>query len=149
MAIVLGSDSEGVVPSELILLDTNGRPLERTYATTDDAGLSRLVDINHDGRSELLLAGFATLELLDPGVGVRKYSQAWDYRLDAEPRSVLAADIDNDLEQEILIGTDDGRLHALGKEVGDGNGRHRQWRLIWRRPHWTALAIQQHDIDFI
>ncbi|GMQ77769.1 MAG: hypothetical protein BMS9Abin02_0258 [Anaerolineae bacterium] len=116
MAIVLSSNSDNTLPSELILLDTDGRTLEPTFPTSDDSGLSRLVDINNDGRSELLLAGFATLELLDPGIGVRKYSQAWDYRLDAEPKSVLAADINDDGEQELLVGTDDGRLHALRED---------------------------------
>ncbi|MDX1615712.1 MAG: hypothetical protein R3300_15475, partial [Candidatus Promineifilaceae bacterium] len=68
---------------------------------------------NRDGRAELLLARFATLELLDPGVGARQYSEAWAFRLGAEPQTMLVADVDGDQQSELLVGTRDGRVQAL------------------------------------
>ncbi len=113
LAILLGQGTESDEPADVILLDSDGRRLEPSFLAADTAGQSQLVDINRDGRSELLLAGFATLELLDPGIGARHYSEAWDYRVGAEPQAVLIDDIDMDGLQELLIGTNDGKLHAL------------------------------------
>jgi hypothetical protein len=59
------------------------------------------------------LAGFATLELRAPGVGARQYFEGWDYRLGAEPEAILVADVDDDGEQEILVGNNDGSVHNL------------------------------------
>ncbi len=113
LAVLLGQTPEDAEPPEVILLDGDGRRLETSFPQTDSAALSRLVDVNHDGVNELLLAGFATVELLDPGIGARQYSGAWDYRLGASPQAFLVADIDQDNRQELLLGTDDGSLHAL------------------------------------
>lgn len=113
LGVVLAQEAGSGEPSDVVLLDNAGRRLEPPYLASDAAGLSRLVDINKDGRSELLLAGFATLELLDPGIGARQYFEAWDYRLGAEPQAILVDDIDLDGEQELLVGTHDGKLHAL------------------------------------
>lgn len=116
LAVLLGRSSDSPEPIDVLLLDGNGQRLEPAYPPADSVGLSRLVDINHDGTSELLLAGFATLELVDPGIGARQYFEEWDYRLGAEPESVLIEDIDLDGEQEVLIGTDDGKLHTLDND---------------------------------
>ena len=116
LAVLLGQSSDNPEPIDVLLLDGNGQRLEPAYPLADSVGLSRLVDINHDGTSELLVAGFATLELVDPGIGARQYFEEWDYRLGAEPESVLVEDIDLDGEQEVLIGTDDGKLHALDND---------------------------------
>jgi len=113
---VLGSDPDENFSPQVILLDGSGRRLKPPIETSDNIGLSRLVDLNHDGRTELLLAGFATVELIDPGIGVRQYSPAWDYRIDAEPESAIVADINLDGEQELLVGTADGRIHALAQD---------------------------------
>jgi outer membrane protein assembly factor BamB len=118
IAVLLGRSTDNSEPVDVLLLDDNGQRLEPAYSPADSLGLSRLVDINHDGTSEILVAAFATLELVDPGIGARQYFEEWDYRLGAEPESVLVEDIDLDGEQEVLIGTDDGKLHALDK---DGN----------------------------
>jgi outer membrane protein assembly factor BamB len=113
LAAIFGNVSESGQPGDVLLLDRAGRRLEPSYPASDAAGLTRLVDINRDGKSELLLAGFATLELLAPGIGSSQYSEAWDYRLNAAPQSALVADIDLDGEQELLVGTNDGKLHSL------------------------------------
>jgi outer membrane protein assembly factor BamB len=116
IAVLLDQPNAGSGESEIILLDGDGRRLEPSYSARSDVDTSRLVDINRDGRNELLLAGFATLELLDPGVGARQYFEAWDYRLGARPEAILVEDIDDDGEQEILVGNNDGSLHALDSD---------------------------------
>ncbi|MCI0393571.1 MAG: PQQ-binding-like beta-propeller repeat protein, partial [Chloroflexi bacterium] len=112
LAVVSGRPAGNVEPADVLLLDSGGRQLE-SYPEIDTAGLSRLVDVNRDGRGELLLAGFASLELIDPGIGVREYSAAWDYNFEAEPRAVRVADIDRDGQEELLVSTTDGILYAL------------------------------------
>jgi len=113
LAVLIGRDSGNSEPVDVILLDSAGQRLDPAYPGADAAGLSHLVDINRDGKSELLLAGFATLELLDPGIGARQFFESWDYRLGAEPTSALLEDIDLDGNPELLVGTSDGKLHAL------------------------------------
>jgi outer membrane protein assembly factor BamB len=113
LAIILASQAGSSEPASVYLLNSEGRRLESSFPAADTAGLSRLIDINHDGRNELLLAGFATLELLDPGIGGREYFESWDYRLGGQPLSVLTADINLDGNDELLVGASDGRLHAI------------------------------------
>jgi outer membrane protein assembly factor BamB len=113
LAILIGQPPGSSEASDIILLDGGGRRLEPSFPAVDNASLSRLVDVNRDGISELLLAGFATAELLDPGIGARQYSNSWNYRLGAGSQTFLITDIDQDGEQEILLGTDDGALHAI------------------------------------
>jgi hypothetical protein len=141
LAVLIGQPSGGTEASDIILLDGGGRRLEPSFPAVDNAALSRLVDVNHDGISELLLAGFATAELLDPGIGARQYSSAWDYRLGAGSQAFLVTDIDLDDEQEILIGTDGGTLHAL-----ENNGS-----LIWAAELGgvvSDIAVAQSDTGF-
>lgn len=113
LALIMGPDGANSEASDIILLDGEGRRLEPSYAAQGNAKINGLVDINRDGRNELLLAGFATLELLDPGIGARQYFEAWDYRLGARPEAILIDDLDGDEEQEILVGNNDGSLHHL------------------------------------
>ncbi|UCG25863.1 MAG: PQQ-binding-like beta-propeller repeat protein [Chloroflexota bacterium] len=113
IALLLGQPDAESGQTEIILLDGDGRRLEPSYVARSDTDISRVVDINRDGRNELLLAGFATLELLDPGIGARQYFEAWDYRLGAKPEAILVEDIDDDGQHEILVGNNDGSIHAL------------------------------------
>ena len=106
----LGSSSE---LADLMLLGNNGQTLAKLN-DTDLPNLTRLVDVNGDGHYELLLARFATLQLIGLGMGDSEYIQEWEYVLDAEPTSLLVQDLDDDGEEEIIVGTRDGRLHSLG-----------------------------------
>lgn len=112
LALVLGREPGSTEPNQLVLLDNDGRPLEE-YAVSDLDGASRLTDINRDGRSELLLVSFATLYLVDPGIGGGEYAEIWDFRLGNQPLAVLMADVNRDNQPEIVIGTSDGRIHLL------------------------------------
>lgn len=107
------SNEAGIV----ILLDEGGRELQR-FQSASASGQTRLVDINGDRISELMLASFGTLALTDPGTGARKNAQAWDYRLFAAPASTLTADLNRDGEDELLVGTRDGQLHILESSNG-------------------------------
>jgi outer membrane protein assembly factor BamB len=112
LAIVLGREAGSADPNQLLLLDSDGRPLEE-YVISDLHGASQLTDVNRDGRSELALVSFATLYLLDPGISSGEYAEAWDYRLGNQPQAVLMADINGDNQPEIIIGATDGRMQML------------------------------------
>lgn len=101
-------------PADVLLLDSSGRILER-YNPASILGLSRLTDINHDNKSELLLASFGTLVLSDPGLSsdAQRFVVGGMFRLDARPRVVQTVDLDRDGRDELLVGADDGRLHLL------------------------------------
>jgi hypothetical protein len=114
---VAGRDPGSTERGDVLLLDGDGHILE-SYAAADTNALTRLVDVNRDGKSEVLLASFATLTLLDPGIGSREYAEAWDYWLGAQAQSILVADVDRNEQDELVIGTDDGRIHLLRR---DGN----------------------------
>jgi hypothetical protein len=113
ITIILGHQPGSTESADVLLLDDHGRRLEPSFLSADPAGLTRLVDINRDGNHELLLISFASMELLDPGIGAREYSAAWDYGLEAEPQSVLIGDIQGNGESELLVGTNDGKLTVL------------------------------------
>ncbi|MCB0032436.1 MAG: PQQ-binding-like beta-propeller repeat protein, partial [Anaerolineales bacterium] len=101
-------------PADVLLLDSGGRVLER-YNPASILGLSRLTDINHDNKSELLLTSFGTLVLSDPGLSsdAQRFVVGGMFRLDARPRVVQTVDLDRDGQDELLVGADDGRLHLL------------------------------------
>lgn len=111
------SGSVGSEGSAVVLLDENGQEIQRIQSASA-SGQSRLVDVNGDGISELMLASFGTLSLTDPGTGARQNAQAWDYRLYFAPRSTLVADLNQDGSDELLVGTRDGRLHFLDSISG-------------------------------
>lgn len=98
--------------ADVLLLGNNGQTLAKLN-DTDLPALTRLVDVNDDNHYELLLARFATLQLIGLGVGDSEYIQEWEYTLDAEPTAMLVQDLDEDGEEEIIVGTRDGRLHSL------------------------------------
>jgi len=112
LAVVLKSASESSDLADVLLLGNNGQTLANLN-DTDLPRITRLVDLNRDEQYELLLARFATLQLLGLGIGDSEYVQEWEYALDAAPTAVLALDLDEDGENEIVVGTRDGRLHSL------------------------------------
>ncbi|MCA9980715.1 MAG: PQQ-binding-like beta-propeller repeat protein, partial [Anaerolineales bacterium] len=125
-AITLGpAPTTRTEPADLLLIDSTGRALT-TYTPASTLGLSRLLDINRDGLNELLLTAFGSLSLRDTGLGTdtRDYVVDWAYRLDVQPRTALAADVNQDNRDELLVGADDGRLHLIndmGNQIWEQN----------------------------
>ncbi len=111
------TDSSSNEAAAALLLDDTGQELQR-FQSAAVAGQTQLVDVNKDGISELMLATFGTLSLTDPGTGARKNAQSWDYRLYAAPLSALEADLNRDGEDELMVGTKDGRLHIVESSSG-------------------------------
>lgn len=112
LAVVLAAEANSGRPNDVILLGNEGRTYD-SYQAADTSGLTRLLDINRDENSELLLVRFATLELLGIGKGASEIASEWTYPLDAAPSSLLVVDFDNDGDEELLVGARDGRLHYL------------------------------------
>lgn len=112
LSAIIASAASEEAPSDVVLLGITGRTL-KTFPAVDTTGLTQLTDINKDGSSELLLARFSQVELQGLGLGVSEIAKGWDYNLFSEPRSVLVADLDQDGNDELLIGTQDGRIHTL------------------------------------
>jgi hypothetical protein len=119
LAIVLESATPSGNLADVLLLGNRGQMLAKIN-DTDLPDITKLIDINKDSHYEILLGRFATLQLLGLGVGNSEYIQEWDYFLDAVPTSVLLVDLDLDGEQEVIVGTSNGRIHAIG---GDRNLR--------------------------
>lgn len=101
--------------ADLLLLGSNGRTL-RTFTDTDQQGITRLVDINRDGHSELLLAQFPNLQLIGLGIGVSATAQEWSRELNAIPLSYLVVDFNQDGQDDLLVGTNRGRLYRLNND---------------------------------
>ncbi len=112
LSLALQSNGPGSTTTDVYLLGNDGQILD-TFPGVDTNGLTRLIDINHDEKSEMLLARFATLELLGLGSGSTETARDWDWSLFASPLSYLVADFEQDGTEEVLIGADDGRLHRL------------------------------------
>lgn len=125
--------------ADVFLLGSSGQRLQK-LATTDLPALTRLIDMNNDGRDELLLARFATLQLQGLGIGNSEYVQQWNYSLNAAPSASLILDLDNDGEEEIIIGTQDGRIHTLN------NNRDIRW-LHAAGDLITHLAVIDHPLS--
>jgi outer membrane protein assembly factor BamB len=115
LAVLLASASAVRELADVLLLGNNGQTLLQ-LGSTDLPSITRLVDVNHDNHHELLLARFATLQLIGLGVGNSEYVEDWQYGLDAVPTATLLLDLDRDGEDDILVGTQDGRLHALSSD---------------------------------
>lgn len=110
--------SPGDNAAEVLVLNSDGRVLQ-TFSSTNISGLTQLTDVNRDERGELLLTRFAAIELLDPGIGTRQNLPGWSYSLDAQPQAALVADVDQDGQDDLLVGTNDGNLHILyGRPAG-------------------------------
>ena len=116
LAVSLGNLSNQ--DSQVVLLDRNGQALPDRYASTSNRGLSRIVDLNKDNRPELFLVRFSTGTLFDPGIGAGENLADWAYEISADPRTALVVDINQDNQDELLVGARDGRLHLI---ENDGN----------------------------
>ena len=115
LAVILGPETGSNAANDVLLLGPTNRSLA-TYKEVDANGLTRLLDINRDGRYELLLARFATVELLGLGVGTSEIASEWSYPLDSEPGALLVVDFNEDGEDELVVGAKDGRLHYLHQQ---------------------------------
>ena len=137
LAVILGPEEGATGANDVLLLGPTNRSLA-TYGLVDANGLTRLLDINKDGRSELLLARFATVELLGLGVGTSEITPEWDYSLDSEPGALLVVDFDLDGEDELVVGAQDGRLHYLNQQ------NNVDW-LVTPGGNITHLALLQRE----
>ncbi|MBK8986096.1 MAG: PQQ-binding-like beta-propeller repeat protein [Chloroflexi bacterium] len=116
LSVILGGANRSSSPADVLLLNQEGRALTQLSAV-DTTGLTQLVDVNHDGQSEVLLARFATVELLGLSSGASTIANEWNYSaLFAAPSAVLVVDFDQDGSDEIFIGARDGRLHRLDND---------------------------------
>ena len=104
--------------ADIILLSGNSGATLRTITAVDRLGLSRLTDLNHDQQIEVVVAGSSSLQLLGLGIGANKNAPDWQHLLDAQPTTYAVVNMDNDLDNEVLVGATDGRLHYI-----DNNGK--------------------------
>lgn len=114
LAATLGSSTNEAESAELLLIGGDGRLIEK-ITPSSNLGLSQLTDINHDGYGELLWATFGTLALRDTGGRSenQNYAVDWAFRLGARPRTALTYDFNQDGQDELLVGSDDGRVYLL------------------------------------
>lgn len=101
--------------ANILLVNNNGNILSE-FISNSPPGLSQLIDLNHDNVSELLLTSFGTVELLSPAATTRQNVEnleEWPFRLRARPTAVVAADVENDGQNELFVGASDGRLLRL------------------------------------
>ncbi len=115
LAAVIGPQPQQPGPTDMVLLAEDGRMLQ-TLTSIDEAGLSRLTDLNGDQLSELLLVQFPDLALLGLGVGASEIALEWSRVLRAVPLSYLVTDFNGDGVDELLVGDDNGRLHRFDHE---------------------------------
>ncbi len=101
--------------AKVVLLSRNGRTQE-TIEAIETTVPPQLTDINGDQHGELLLARFAILELHGIGISANEIASDWEYDLLASPRAMLVVDFDEDGEDELLVGTEDGRIHRLNND---------------------------------
>ena len=137
LAVILGPEKGSSGANDVLLLGPTNRSLV-TYDLVDANGLTRLLDINKDGRYELMLARFATVELLGLGVGTSEIAPDSSYSLDSEPGALLVVDFDLDGEDELVVGAQDGRLHYLNQH------NNVDW-LVSPGGHITHLALLQRN----
>ncbi|MCP4424376.1 MAG: AAA family ATPase, partial [Chloroflexi bacterium] len=115
LAAVVGLPDNADAPADVALLTGAGRTLDRLTAV-EAIGPTQLTDLNGDRHNELLLSRFATVELLGLGGGANEIAIDWAYNLLGPPRSMLVVDFEQDGEDELLIGTEDGRIHRLNND---------------------------------
>ncbi len=115
LAVTLAVEGGISNAADVILLGANGQTLSR-IPDVDSLGLTRFNDSNHDNNNELIIGHFATMELLGIGAGDSENVREWEYTLDAAPSAALAVDLDGVNEEELIIGTKDGRVHSLNSD---------------------------------
>lgn len=112
MSVVVGNSPNVAILQDVVLLSENGRVLN-TIPNIDSIGLTKISDINQDTNSELLLAQFAHIELVGIGIGASETTSEWRRSVNATPQSFLTIDLDSDGNEELLIGTQNGRVHCF------------------------------------
>lgn len=117
LAVLLATNSSTSELADILLVGNEGQTLAK-IDDTDLPYLTHLIDINHDGYHELLLPRFASLQLIGLGVGNSEYIKEWEYDLGSAPTALLVHDTDGDGEEEITVGTRNGRVHSLGTDRG-------------------------------
>lgn len=115
LAVAIESELPNTGAADLVLLGSNRGTLNR-FEGVDTHGLTRLIDINGDDNTELLLVRFATLELHGISVNTGKNASEWSHSLNAAPLSMLIVDFDNNGQEEVVIGTQNGRIHSLNND---------------------------------
>ena len=123
--------------ADIILLDGRGK-IKAKITDVETRDLTQFVDSNHDQNNELLVPRFASLELVGMGVGNTGNVQEWEYTLNAAPAAALVTDLNHDGYDELIVGTQDGRLHSLS------SSRSINW-LFDAGDSIQALAILDHE----
>lgn len=127
--------------ADMVLLDADGRILGESASVDALSPFSRLLDVNRDRHSEMLLLRFPTIELTGLGIGASDNAREWEYSLGTRPTAQLIADLDRDGEDDLLVGGEDGRLHRL-RNAPTSSGLHR-WVTDFDLPI-THLALLTH-----
>lgn len=112
ISAVLGNAPGVEIAQDLVLLNQYGRILN-IQPRADESGLSRLANLNHDNFAELIVTQFSSVDFLGLGIGANETTSQWQEPLNESPRSTLAVDIDQDGQQELIIGTRNGRVFCL------------------------------------
>ena len=115
LAATLEAEDNITNAADVVLLGGNGQTFTK-IPDVGSLGLTRFIDSNNDSNNELMIGHFATLELLGIGVGNSENVREWEYTLDAAPSAALIIDLDGDSEEELVIGTKDGRVHSLNSD---------------------------------
>ncbi len=110
--------------AETLLIDSDFN-VQARYGSTILGQPQMFTDSNSDGRNELLLPTFSSLQLVSAGATARTPSEEWAYPLAARPRAIVVSDLDADGQDDLIIGGEDGRLHRLNSSTNAA---------VWIRP---------------
>ena len=124
--------------ADMVLLNEDGRILSESASVDATSPFSRLLDVNRDRHSEMLLLRFPNIELTGLGIGASDNAREWEYSLGTRPTAHIIADLDRDGEDDLLVGGEDGRLHRL-RHSPTSSGLHR-WVTDYDLPI-THLAL--------
>lgn len=112
VSAVLGNEPNIDVPKDVVLLSSNGRVLD-IRNNTDSIGLTQLSDVNKDTNLELILARFSNIELVGIGIGANETTSEWRQSVNAVPQTLLKLDLNLDGNEELIIGTQNGRVYCI------------------------------------
>lgn len=126
-----------------LLADLEGRPRWHVGMTRDTAGAwGQFVDLDGDGQREVLhVQPDGALRCFTVGPHARCPTclddaplpedslggPRWEYNVGRPVSRIIAADLDGSGPMEVLFGSDDGNLYALGEQHGEP-------RLLWSVP---------------